>query len=135
MSDPLVEQLIRHEGMRLKPYTDTVGKLTIGVGRNLTDVGISSDEALVLLDTDIDRAVATCAEFPWFARLDAIRQRVLIDMAFNLGSSKLRTFRATLAAIEQGDYVKASDQMLKSKWATQVGQRARTLARMMAVGE
>lgn len=132
--DDLIDQLVLHEGLRLKPYTDTVGKLTIGVGRNLTDVGISEEEAHVLLDHDLDQCVADLATFDWFHRLDAIRQRVLIDMRFNLGPSRFRAFKQTLAAVASGDYVKASDSMLKSKWSQQVGQRARTLARMMATG-
>ena len=127
-------QLVRHEGLRLKPYTDTVGKLTIGVGRNLTDKGISEATAYQMLDEDIDEAVADLAIFPWFAGLDAVRQRVLVDMRFNLGPSRFRQFRQTLAAVAHGEYVKASDQMLKSKWAAQVKGRARTLARMMATG-
>lgn len=46
----LHDMLIRHEGLRLKPYHDTVRKLTIGIGRNLDDVGITHEEALILLE-------------------------------------------------------------------------------------
>lgn len=53
----LREQLERHEGLRLKPYKDTVGKLTIGIGRNLDDKGISRKEAFALLDNDIAEVV------------------------------------------------------------------------------
>jgi lysozyme len=131
----LVDQLIRHEGIRLHPYTDTTGHLTIGVGRNLTDVGISETEAMVLLRHDIEQAVHDLQTFPWFERLDEVRQAVLIDMCFNLGLEKLRGFVTTLALMEQGDYAAAGRTMLQSKWATQVGQRAQTLSLMMRTGE
>ena len=129
-------QLIRHEGLVLFPYTDTTGHTSIGVGRNLSGCGITKAEALYLLDNDIDRHIGELlAALPWVARLDDVRQRVLADMAFNLGIPRLLKFKGTLAAVESGDYVKASDLMLKSLWARQVGKRALTLARMMSTGE
>lgn len=132
----LVAQLIDHEGLRLKPYTDTVGKLTIGCGRNLNDRGISKRTALDMLDEDIDLSVQELTTaFGWFAGLDAIRQRVLIDMHINLGLFRLRQFRKMLAAIGQQNYADAAREMKNSKWAQQVGRRAVTLAGMMEHGE
>jgi lysozyme len=132
----LREQLLLHEGLRLKPYKDTVGKLTIGIGRNLTDNGITKIEALILLDNDIHEATKACEQhIPVFRSLDDVRQRVLIDMAFNMGIHGLLGFRATLAAITAGDYAKAADRMLESKWAEQVGRRAQRLALWMRTGE
>ncbi len=132
--EALVAQLVKHEGLRLFPYTDTVGKLTIGVGRNLSDVGMSKREAMDLLDHDLDACITDLSAMPWFLALDAVRQRVLVDMRFNLGPDRFRAFHRTLAAVQQGDYVTAAEQMLKSKWATQVKGRATRLARMMATG-
>lgn len=134
MTDDLFAQLIRHEGERLFPYVDTVGKITIGVGRNLTDRGISQATSRQMLEEDVDEAVADLATFPWFARLDAVRQRVVIDMRFNLGPARFRSFKQTLAAIAAGQYQKAGTLMLQSRWATQVKGRAVTLARMLATG-
>lgn len=131
----LVEQLIAHEGLRLKVYVDSVGKQTIGVGRNLTDVGISYDEAIMLLMRDIDEATADLERsFPWFAGLSEPRRHALIDMRFNLGPNRFRGFKATLAALSAGDYVMAAKQMRSSLWAQQVGERADTLARMVELG-
>src|SRR5678816_491026 len=105
----LVDQLILHEGFRLKPYVDTVGKITIGVGRNLTDKGISRSEGLILLDNDIAEVVTDLAQsFPWFPHLDPIRQRVLMDMRFNLGPTRFRKFVSTLASVEAGRYADAA---------------------------
>ncbi len=131
----LVTELRRDEDRRLKPYLDTVGKITIGVGRNLTDVGISSSECSILLENDIKRTLIWLDHhLPWWRTLDAIRQRVLINMAFNLGG-KLLTFVNALAAIQRTDYAAAANAMLASKWATQVGARANRLADMMRTGK
>jgi lysozyme len=131
----LHRQLLRDEGLRLYPYRDTSGKTSIGVGRNLTDVGISSTEALAMLDHDIDRAIADCiSAFAWFVDLDAVRQRVLVNMAFNLGIGKLKTFRVTLKLIAEGRYKSAAAAMVQSLWAAQVGQRAYRLAQMLETG-
>jgi lysozyme len=133
IDDPiLIEQLIRHEGLTRFPYTDTVGKLTIGIGRNLTDVGISRPEALFLLRTDLTQARTDLETFGWFAGLTPTRQRALLDMRFNLGPSRFRGFVRLLAAIARHDYRVAADEMLDSQWARQVGiGRAGRLAGMM----
>ena len=133
-------QLMRHEGIKIAqgravPYLDTVGKVTIGFGRNLTDRGMSLDEAHFLLENDVDLAIRDAMTFPWFADLDAIRQRVIVDMCFNLGLPKLRQFTHTLAMVARGDYDAAADAMLSSKWAGQVKTRATRLAQMMRTGK
>ena len=131
----LRQALIRDEDCRLKPYEDSVGKLTIGCGRNLTDVGISLSEAYYLLDNDIDKALRDCSrKFDWFARLDPVRQSVLVQMAFNLGIGGLAGFTQTLRATERGDYAGAAKLMLQSKWSHQVGGRAARLAAQMETG-
>jgi lysozyme len=130
------EQLIAHEGLRLKPYRCTAGKLTIGVGRNLEDRGLRLDEALYLLDNDIEDVTTELEmKLPWMLQLDDVRQRVLIDMAFNIGVAGLLKFKLTLTSVRQGNYVLAAKQMLQSKWADQVGRRAIGLAKMMETGK
>ena len=134
--EALRAQLIHHEGLRLKPYTDTTGHITIGVGRNLTDVGISHTEAMLLLDNDINRTLLGIAPaLPWFGFLNDVRQRVLTDMAFNLGPEGLLKWVNTLHAIESGQYREAARQMRNSLWAQQVGTRALDLSLMMESGE
>jgi len=145
----MIAQLRLHEGERLKPYRCTAGKLTIGVGRNLDDRGLTSDEmaylfsggitadqSAYLLNNDIDSHwTELLKNLPWVETLDEIRQHVLLDMAFNLGISGLLTFRRTLGHIKAGDYALASSAMMDSKWATQVGQRAKRLSKMMLTGK
>ena len=130
--DVMRAELIRDEGLRLRLYKDTVGKITIGIGRNLDDVGISKDEAYLMLDNDIQRTSDSLDKnLPWWKTLDEVRQRVILNMAYNLGINSLLGFKNTLAAIQAGRYNDAADGMLASKWATQVGARATRLADMM----
>lgn len=131
----LRKDVMQAEGCVLKPYLDTVGKLTIGFGRNLDDVGISRLEAEVLLDHDLASAEMECKKaFDWFASLNDKRQRVVVEMVFNLGLTKLKKFHNTIAAIEARDYDRAARQMLASKWAAQVKGRAVRLAEAMQRG-
>lgn len=128
-------QLLKHEGLRLHPYTDTVGKLTIGVGRNLTDRGISEDEAFAMLDADITAVWQEVSHaVACFGGLDETRQHVVLDMAFNLGVPRLLKFVKFLAALEAHKWDVAADEMLDSVWAKQVGKRAQTLAAMIRDG-
>lgn len=131
----LVSQLIRHEGLRLKPYMDSVGKVTIGVGRNLSDNGISHEEAFVLLGHDLDAVLADLETFAWFAALDPIRQRVLADMRFNLGPARFRGFKRMLRKVAEGDYALAGAAMRDSLWYRQVKSRGVRLVTMMVTGE
>tara|TARA_R110002012_G_scaffold2011_5_gene9577 strand:- start:707 stop:1135 length:429 start_codon:yes stop_codon:yes gene_type:complete len=131
----LIEQLIDHEGIELKAYKDTVGKTTIGVGRNLDDVGISGEEAMILLKNDIQRTLDQLdAHIDWWRELDAPRQRALISMAFNVGIYGLKKFEKTLNALKNKRWVEASNEMMDSKWATQVGRRAEMLSQIMLTG-
>ena len=130
----LVDQLIRDEGLRFKPYLDSVGKWTIGVGRNLSDVGISHGEAMILLEHDLDEVLTDLAMFPWFVDLDPVRQRVLCNMRFNLGPARFRGFKRTLRLVSEGDYVRAAGAMRESVWATQVKSRATRLIASMISG-
>jgi lysozyme len=135
-SGALAAQLVIDEDKRNKPYRDTVGKITIGVGRNLDDVGLSDDEIMYLLTNDIKRVEADLDHhMPWWRRMSEARQGVIANMCFNLGVEGLAGFKNTLAAMQAGDYDKAADGMLASKWAKQVGKRAVRLADMMRKGK
>lgn len=133
--ESLIARLIVHEGLKLKPYTDTVGKLTIGIGRNLDGVGISKAEAEALCANDIQFAEkgldALCS---WWRKLDEVRQQVLCEMAFNMGVSRLQDFVKFLAALKAHDFETAAKEMLNSKWAGQVKGRAVTLSNAMRDG-
>lgn len=130
----LIAMLQRHEGLRLKPYKCTAGKVSIGYGRNLDDMGISEVEAMVLLRHDIERCYDELNVFSWFADLDQVRQEALIDMLFNLGLPTFLEFKKTLKFVAEGKYSQAAEEMLRSKWADQVGDRAKELAYMVDTG-
>lgn len=132
----LEEKLIRDEGLRLKPYRDTEKILTIGVGRNLQHVGISKEEAMYLLKTDIKKVRTQAVNyFYWFEHLNKVRQNVVLNMMFNLGLTRFKKFKKTIAHIESGQYKLASQEMLRSKWARQVKSRAKRLSKEMATGK
>ena len=142
MSEPLNELLIRHEGLQLKPYKDTKGLLTIGIGRNLDEVGLSNDEALLLLQNDIERVRCELNQaLPWWVKLGEVREAVMISLGFNLGvltppgKAKLLTFKTTLGLIENGQYAAAADRLLTLPWAAQVGKRAIDLTEMLRTGQ
>ncbi len=134
--DRLISQLKVHEGVRDKVYLDTEGIETIGVGRNLKDKGLSEDEIDYLLQNDISEFSSGVQNtWSWWDNLDDVRQRVVVDMAFNMGLAGLSKFKKTLGHIEDGEYEKAASEMLNSRWAKQVGRRANTLSEMMRTGE
>jgi lysozyme len=150
----LEDELTVDEGKRLKAYKDTVGKWSIGIGRNLDDVGtaplsrtkadvlangINEAECDLLFDYDIKRTEADLdRKLPWWRKLDPVRQRVMLNMCFNMGigngQSGLTGFVNTLGMVERGEYSRAADGMLNSKWARQVGIRSQRLANMMREG-
>jgi lysozyme len=131
----LTTHLQADEGLRLLPYTDTVGKLTIGWGRNLTDDGINRAEAAILLQHDINRHTTDLFRLdPIVARLSGVRQIVLANMAFNLGTSRLAGFIKLWARLAVEDYAGAAREMRTSTWASQVGERAQRLAAAMETG-
>jgi lysozyme len=134
--EELKKSIKKHEGLQLKVYTCPAGKLTIGYGRNVEDRGITEKEANLLLENDIlDMKLELEDRLPLFKYLDDVRQNVLIEMAFNIGIKGLLNFKKTLEYISIKDYDKASEEMLNSKWASQVGKRAITLSNLLKKGE
>lgn len=140
LSQATFNQLIRlltlDEQYRQYPYRDSLGILTIGIGRNLEQRGISKAEADYLLSTDINDSYAELAQhLIFFESLDEVRKVVLIDMCVNMGIERLLGFVKMLQAIKAGDYQAAANEMRNSKWAMQVHGRAERLAHMMETGK
>lgn len=134
-TDIVKAQLRVDEAVRAKPYKDTVGKLTIGVGRNLDDVGLRPDEIDYLLDNDVRVAEGDARTlFTNFPTLSDNRKAVLVNMSFNLGRERLAQFHMFRQAVLAEDFSKAADEMLDSAWAKQVGLRAARLSKMMREG-
>lgn len=134
--EKLKELLVRHESLRLFPYKDSVGKTSIGIGRNLDDVGITQAEALFMLDNDIAKVVAHCRTvYPWFNELDDTRQNVICSLIFNLGPKGFSAFKKTIEFMERKEYALAANEILCSRWASQVGKRALELSEMLRDGD
>lgn len=123
-----------NEGLSLKLYKDTVNKWTIGYGRNIQDNGLSKDEADYLFDNDFDRCQRELSSYPWYVNQPENVQAALMNMCFNLGIGRLLGFKKMITALDIKDYTKASIEALDSKWANQVGQRAKDVALMMRQG-
>ena len=131
----LIEELKRDEGVVLTLYKCSAGKNTIGVGRNVDDRGITEDESDYLLGNDIDLCVDELENnFTWYKNLSDARQRVLVNMCFNLGLTRLLGFKKFLAALEAEDWDRAAEEMLDSKWAVQVGPRSTRLRDLLLEG-
>ncbi len=129
-----VQLIQKHEGLRLTPYRDSRGKLTIGYGRNLEDRGITAMEALMLLQADFTEVYNHALGWSWFRLLNLPRQAVILDMAFNLGVGGFLKFERLIDALQRGDYAAAAAEMLNSAWAHEVGDRALEDAQIMDTG-
>jgi lysozyme len=135
-NDKLIAQITKHEGMELKPYRCTSGKLTIGVGRNLEDVGITEDEARFLLMNDLARVDLQIEKLmPWAEMLDPARYDALMNFVFNVGIGTALKFENAMEALKQSDFDTAAAELLDSRWSTQVGERAKELAEQIRTGE
>ena len=132
----LIETLRRHEGVKNTLYKCTSDKWTIGVGRNLEDVGLSEEEIDILLLNDIKRTKELMDDYiPWYNDLDEVRQEALINFVFNVGIGTAMKFKKAMAALEAHDYNTAAIEMLDSNWAKQVGSRAEEVTQMIKTGE
>jgi lysozyme len=152
-----LDKLIEHEGMVLTVYQDTLGIDTIGIGRNLKDRGISKEELDymdipnmdVIYEHGISEADARylamndiaivenelCRVHPCVEELDSVRQLVLMDMAFNMGVPRLCKFKKMWNAVHEENFEAAGLEMMDSRWARQVGGRAKKLSDAMKTGE
>jgi len=130
--EKLQSQLIEHEGMRLKPYLCTAGKTSVGIGRNLTDKGISEKEALYLLHNDISECYDDLIPlFIDFKMMPDSIQRALLDMRFNLGHAGFRKFKKMITAVNNRNQENMIKEMLDSKWARQVPERVESLIKII----
>jgi len=138
----LLNQIRRHEGLRLKPYHCSENFLSLGYGRNLDTNGISEAEAEFMLSNDLLMVEGELKDEGWYNQLDETRRAVVLNMAFNLGKPKLLKFSKFIGRLSDNDYEGASKEMVTgsdgvspSKWASQVGKRAYELADQMRTGE
>ena len=133
--DDLISCIKADEGFRAFPYRDTMGKTTIGYGRNLSDKGISNTEANVLLDNDINECKLELIHFDWYNQLDKVRQEVIIELCFNIGLGSLLKFTTMIGLIEKKAYQDAATDLLNSLWAKEVGvTRSHNMTQRLSTG-
>jgi len=140
----LKKHIIRSEGFRQKVYRDTSdrigfegkqGKLTIGYGYNIDDLGLPEDICMMLLDRKLAESIDTLSQkLPWTDSMDEVRRDVFVEMVYNMGWSTFSAFKMALSAAEREDYKLTAEHMLDSLWAKQVGIRAERMAKMMETG-
>jgi len=138
----LEDQLRRDEGVRYDAYKDTLGNWTTGVGHLIQSneqwmiaAHLTDDQVNQILDADIAIAQAGCLRYPWHDKLDPVRQAAVTNIVFNMGIGNFAEFHNTIACLSSGDWKGAHDGLLKSLWASQVGQRAIRLATQILTGE
>ncbi len=132
-----------HEDRRIVPYLDSEGILTWGVGRNLRDVPFSEGELTlvnnlieVMFQADLRRVRHDLMDnFSWYLTLDEVRQAACQDLRFNCGPARFRGFVKFLAAMHRRDYERAADELVDSRWFTQVGRRGPRIVSMIRSGE
>lgn len=112
----LLDHIRWAEGLRLEPYRDSVGKITIGYGRNLDDKGIRQGEAEFMLRNDVQDALKDARTLPYWDHIGPVRQMVIADMVFNMGLTKLRGFVNMNLALEHQDYNAAAFELKDSKY-------------------
>jgi lysozyme len=138
--EKLIETLKRHEGVKTHAYRDSLGVLTIGCGRNISDnerhhgLGLSDDEIDYMLSNDILRTIKELAEeYPWFNDMaEGARRDAIINMHFNLGRVRFASFKIALSYMDKADHKRAAGEFLNSKWAKQVKGRALEVTDMIA---
>mgnify|MGYP003664026644 FL=1 len=130
----LLSSVIVHEGFSRYIYLDSVGVRTVGFGRNLDDRGISREEAEMLLLNDLETSTEEAKKFEFYENLTSNRRDVIVEMIFNLGLTRFKKFKKTINYINQANHSAAADEMLDSKWADQLGQRAITLSNKFRAG-
>jgi len=131
----LRKQITKHEGIEYKLYRCTSDKLTIGVGRNIEDRGISHDTAMQMLDEDIDICINELQQtVSYWDDLPERVQEALVNLCFNMGIKRLMAFKKTFGYLREGMFDKAADELLDSRYANQVGQRAIDVAHMIREG-
>ena len=140
--DKLITTLKRHEGVKHFAYRDSLGVLTIGCGRNISNsekhhgLGISDDEIDYMLQNDIERTIKELSrEYPWFNDMEeGARRDAIINLHFNLGRARFAGFKKAIGHMEMGDHDQAALEFLDSRWARQVKGRAIEVTDMIKTG-
>jgi lysozyme len=136
----ILELLETEEGFRATVYKDSLGLLTIGIGRcvdpSIPGAGLTREEAEYLLANDVRRVMVEAGKtFPWFAGLDLVRQTTVAALVFQLGLPRFLDFHRTIEAIAAKNWQAAHDELLDSRLAAQAPARTKRMALQLLPGE
>lgn len=123
-----------YEGLKLTPYKDINGHLTIGWGRNL-EKGIRADEAELMFKNDLMDTISNLQHKSWFEIQPDGVKNAIVNMAFNLGIGGLSEFTEMIYFLSRKNYTSAAKSALNSDWAKQVPERAKDIALMISEGK
>ena len=140
--ETIKEDLIKHEGYKAEIYLCSEGIPTFGIGHAIKEddleytwpVGTPIEKERIdnAFAEDVQTALTDCnALFLEFSSLPEQVQRVLVNMAFNLGRTRLGRFQRMISAVNEGRFKKAADEMVDSRWYNQVGNRSIELENWM----
>ena len=133
--DDAVRMLMKDEGFSPTLYLCPSGKKTIGFGWNIDETPITYEDALYLLEREVERKDAELSEFKWYRDLNDARKTAMIDMLYCHGLAKFMMYKNMIAALEAKDYTKAANEILSSLWATkQAHKRAIKVAMIIKTG-
>lgn len=122
--DRLIGRIVEHEGIKKFVYKDIMQYSTVGIGRCIepnVGKGLSVDECFYLLRNDLADFRRELSVYDWFKIQDDVRQGVLIELAFNMGTANLLKFKKMIAALSVKNYSLAAKELVNSTWFTQVG--------------
>ena len=140
--EKLQEELEIDEGCKYEIYLDHLGYLTFGIGHLVTkddpeydwEVGTSIDTVRVheTFESDIEIVLSDCTKlYSDFEDLPEEAQRVIANMMFNMGYTRLSKFKGMKRGVDARDWNVAADEMVDSRWYHQVTSRARRLVERM----
>jgi lysozyme len=135
ISTECMAEIRRHEGFSSTVYLDSVGKRTIGYGWNLDSDPMYREAADVQMRCKLEDIEARLLSlYDWYPNLSQARKDVVLNMSYNLGVEGFGKFRQTIWYLANSRFEEAADEMLRSRWSDQVGNRAKYLANKMKVG-
>ena len=140
--DRLREELEIDEGCKYEIYLDHLGYPTFGIGHLITEndpeygweVGASIDTVRVheAFESDIEGVLSDCSKlYSDFDDLPEEAQRIIANMMFNMGLTRLSKFKGMKRGVDAQDWNSAADEMVDSRWYDQVTNRADRLVERM----
>ena len=136
--EELRDQLKIDEGVKYEIYNDHLGYATFGIGHLIVEgdeehgkpvgTAVSEERVNAIFEEDVQKYISESKKvFPNLDDLPETAQQVIVNMFFNMGAPRLSQFKKFIAGVNKGDWPTAAIEMMDSRWANQVGDRATRL--------